>query len=197
VRSGRSRSPRRTDLPTFAELTSQSPVEWIVPLAEPYLRGYTPVSERTDSLKGVRFYAPGSCLPNPDGMVQKRRARPSTGFFVGYLVNASGFPFLRATVPECVVFWFIQPPGGSLHHRLVSDKEGLARSVTEYIRWLTHRPPRFELFEAEPMTMVRHDSMQSWPPAKRKHLSRNFFVETLAWLVRSGIVRRLPSELGS
>ncbi|MGH9792066.1 MAG: hypothetical protein ACRD5W_12725, partial [Candidatus Acidiferrales bacterium] len=33
-----------------------------------------------------------------------------------------------------------------------------------------------------------------WPPEKYQHYSRNFFIETLAWLVRSGLVRRLAAE---
>ncbi len=32
--------------------------------------------------------------------------------------------------------------------------------------------------------MVRHTSMKSWPDAERARMSRNFFIETLAWLVR-------------
>ena len=36
--------------------------------------------------------------------------------------------------------------------------------------------------------------MAAWPPEKREHLSRNFFIETLAWLVRSGLVRKLKEE---
>lgn len=43
--------------------------------------------------------------------------------------------------------------------------------------------------------MVRHASMAAWPPEKRQHLSRNFFIETLAWLVRSGLVRKLREEV--
>lgn len=42
--------------------------------------------------------------------------------------------------------------------------------------------------------MARHTSMKSWPTEKREHLSRNFFIETLAWLVRSGLVRKLCEE---
>ncbi len=42
--------------------------------------------------------------------------------------------------------------------------------------------------------MVRHQSMRDWPPEKYEHFSRNFFIETLAWLVRSGTVRKLFAE---
>jgi len=64
----------------------------------------------------------------------------------------------------------------------------------EYIRWLTHRPPRFVFHDGESAAMARHVTMRDWPVDKREHLSRNFFIETLAWLVRSGIVRRLLAE---
>jgi hypothetical protein len=29
--------------------------------------------------------------------------------------------------------------------------------------------------------------MREWPPEKFQHFSGNFFIETLAWLVRSGL----------
>lgn len=43
--------------------------------------------------------------------------------------------------------------------------------------------------------MARHGSMRVWPAAKHPHLSQNFFIETLAWLVRSGLVRKLKEEV--
>lgn len=43
--------------------------------------------------------------------------------------------------------------------------------------------------------MARHGSMQAWPAEKYQHLSQNFFIETLAWLVRSGLVRKLKEEI--
>jgi len=42
--------------------------------------------------------------------------------------------------------------------------------------------------------MARHGSMRVWPANKYQHLSQNFFIETLAWLVRSGLVRKLKEE---
>jgi hypothetical protein len=39
--------------------------------------------------------------------------------------------------------------------------------------------------------MVRHRTMRDWPEGKYRHFSRNFFIETLAWLVRSGLIRKL------
>jgi hypothetical protein len=52
------------------------------------------------------------------------------------------------------------------------------------------------LFESRDAVLIRHFSMQGWPPEKHQHYSGNFFIETLAWLVRSGLVRKLISESG-
>jgi hypothetical protein len=178
-------------LPAPEPLNALADIEWIVPLAEPYLRGYQPVAERTASLVGYRFLAQPPAAPG-----KRRPKSPSlSGFFVGYLHSAEDFSFLRPDPPECLVFWFVKPVGGALHRRLVTQPQSLARHTTEYIRWLTHRPPRFEFYDRERSTLVRHDSMQSWPREKHEHLSRNFFIETMAWLVRSGLVRHLPLSI--
>lgn len=71
------------------------------------------------------------------------------------------------------------------------------RRTAEYIRWLTHRPPHFELFTAEHAALVRHTPMQQWPAGRTEHYARNFVIETLAWLVRSALVRRLPGEIAA
>jgi hypothetical protein len=75
---------------------------------------------------------------------------------------------------------------------LVQAPNSLVRSTAEYIRWLTHRPPRFELYPDEVAPLVRHVPMDQWASDKTRHLAQNFFIETLAWLVRSALVRRLP-----
>jgi hypothetical protein len=69
------------------------------------------------------------------------------------------------------------------------------RRTAEYIRWLTHRPPRFELYTEEHTALVRHVPTQEWPVGRVDHYARNFAIETLAWLVRSALVRRLPVEI--
>ena len=71
------------------------------------------------------------------------------------------------------------------------------RRTAEYIRWLTHHPPRFELYADERAALVRHISTQEWPSDRIEHYARNFTIETLAWLVRSALVRRLPDEIAS
>jgi len=160
--------------------------DWIAPLAEPYLRGYSPQFRRDKLLVGYRFLAPNPSRSRHKAAKGSRSIAPRAGFFLGYLKHAS---------PECVVFCFVEPRGSRFHRRIVSAPESLMRRTAEYVRWLTHRPPRFEFFADRAHTLVRHDSMREWPKEKIAHFSGNFFVETLAWLVRSALVRRLPEEL--
>ena len=118
----------------------------------------------------------------------------TAGFFVGYLIDSKGLAFLGPQPPECLIFAFVHPVGGDTHSRLIGEPGSLMRKTFEYIRWLTHRPPRFVFHEGESATMARHVTMRDWPAEKHEHFSRNFFIETLAWLVRSGLVRRLLAE---
>ncbi len=154
------------------------PIQWIRPLAAPYLRGYRATIERARGLRGYSFHV------SPLG------AKDTLGFFVGYLTEPIEFSYLKPEAPECLIFAFVEPVTGALHAAQVRDKDGTLRWTFEYIRWLTHRPPRFELFENKRAAMVRHFSMREWPVDKYEHFSRNFYTETLAWLVRSGLVRR-------
>lgn len=173
--------------------------DWIPSLAEPYLRGYATQLESGKSLLGYRFLAQPSAPSAPS--LKKARSdaseKASAGFFIGYLLDARGFPFLKATPPEFLVFCFLEPLGGRLHRRLVSEPDSLMRRTAEYIRWLTHRPPRFELYAEEQAALIRHLSTQEWPAGRTEHYARNFTIETLAWLVRSALVRRLPGEIAS
>lgn len=148
---------------------------------------------------GYRFLAQDSALM-PRSAKKMRQAdseAPSAGFFIGYLLESRGLLFLKATSPEFLVFGFVEPVGGRFHRRLVSEPDSLIRRTAEYIRWLTHHPPRFELFTAEHASLVRHIPMQEWPPERVEHYARNFVIETLAWLVRSALVRRLPGEIAA
>ncbi|MGH9614783.1 MAG: hypothetical protein ACRD4P_17095, partial [Bryobacteraceae bacterium] len=115
------------------------------------------------------------------------------GFFVGYLHQAQDYEFLQPTLPECLVFAFLEPVKSDAYRRLVTAEGSLLRRTFEYIGWLTHRRPRFELFDGRSVVMVRHSSMKDWPLEKYDHFCRNFFIETLAWLVRSGLVAKLIS----
>jgi hypothetical protein len=171
-------------------------IAWIRPLAAPYLRGYRAVAARLGSLRGYWFlYPPGSAPPAgpaSEKSSNRRNRNAVVGFFLGYIVREAGFEYLSPQLPECLAFAFVGPVGGPVHRRLVSAHGSLLRNTFEYIRWLTHRPPRFVFHERELATMTRHQSMREWPVEKYEHFSRNFFIEALAWLVRSGLVRKLP-----
>jgi hypothetical protein len=173
--------------------------DWIPSLAEPYLRGYAPRFEAGHSLLGYRFLARPSTSPSPSRKKARQPASEtaSAGFFIGFLLANRGLAFLKPTPPEFLVFCFVEPLGGRLHRRLVSEPESLMRRTAEYIRWLTHHPPRFELFAEERTALVRHVSTQEWPAGRIEHYARNFSIETLAWLVRSALVRRLPGEIAA
>lgn len=173
--------------------------DWIPSLAEPYLRGYKWQLERGNSLLGYRFLAQRSAPPP----ASRKKARPggakieSAGFFIGYLLDQRELPFLKSTPPEFLVFCFVEPVGGRSHRWLVSEPDSLMRGTAEYIRWLTHHTPRFELHAENRAALVRHIPTQEWPAGRTEHYARNFTIETLAWLVRSALVSRLPKELAA
>ncbi len=178
------------------DISAGASITWIRPLSQPYLRGYRALAERGGSLRGYWFLPP---LASGGGIRERapigvRGSPASLGFFVGYLVRADDYPFFSPEPPECLVFAFVRPIGGLLHRRLVRRPGSLMRRTFEYIRWLTHRPPRFEYYGDQLPAMVRRVSMRGWPRGKYGHFSRNFFIETLAWLVRSALVRKLLAE---
>lgn len=166
-------------------------VAWIAELAEPYLRGYVPVRERGMGLEGFWFVAAAGEERKRKKGKQEKKANGPCLFFVGYLLRPEKFAYLKAETPACLVFVTLGEPGSKLHERLVLPADGLLRAKHTYIGWLTHRPPRFAFFEDRFITLVRHRTMRDWPEGKRGHFSRNFFIETLAWLVRSGLIRKL------
>lgn len=173
---------------------------WIRELAAPYLKGYEPAASEAD-LQGFWFVADPPSVSRQDRSNAPARqgsnSKDGVGFFVGYLTDAAAeYSFLKPAPPECVIFVWVAPAGSQLHDKLVCQPGSLVRRIFEYIRWLTHRPPRFVFHEAEAAAMARHISMIDWPEEKRQHLSRNFFIETLAWLVRSGLVRKLKEQAG-
>jgi hypothetical protein len=155
---------------------------WIRTLATPYLRGYRARAEARGALRGYRFFAQGH---------SGTRAR--VGIFVGFARKPAKLEFLCLEPSECVVFIFIEPVNSPVYRRLVTAEGSLLRRGAEYITWLTHRRPRFAFFEDRAVVLARHFPMKDWPVNKQQHLSRNFFIETLAWLVRSGLVAKLAS----
>jgi hypothetical protein len=173
-------------------------IEWIADLAEPYLRGFIPHAQENGGLHGYWFYHPQSkvrrgILPAKSGATRLPR-QPCLGFFAGYILRSGVLPGWIVEPPECVVFAFVYPPGGVLHERLVAERGSLTRRTFEYIRWLTHRPPRFVFDEKGIPALARRRSMDDGAARRRAHLSRNFFIEALAWLVRSGLVRKFREE---
>jgi len=182
-RTPRARSSKTRSKPRARPPSNSPDNSWIQTLATPYLRGYRAVAESRGSLRGYRFLA-----------TTKSGSKASSGFFVGYLTNPADYEFLQPDPPECAVFAFIEPLNSVTYRKLVTPEGSLLRQTAEYIGWLTHRPPRFAFFENRTVVLVRHFSMRKWPAAKHHHFSRNFFIETLAWLVRSGLVAKLASQ---
>lgn len=193
---------RKDARPASAKRASrQTGIEWIRELASPYLKGYTPSFISQKGLEGYWFLAAasGEAAASEESAAQHRphnaKSHSEVGFFLGYLRESSAkYSFLRPEPPECLIFASVSPAASDLHRKLVREPGSLERKTFEYIRWLTHRPPRFVFHENEEAAMARHVSMADWPTAKREHLSRNFFIETLCWLVRSGLVRKLREE---
>jgi hypothetical protein len=190
--------PRRRKSRKNVAKSRRDSISWIRALAAPYLQGYKPVRVKDGVLSGFWFCAPA--LRSSSSSSPRKHGKPpsrgqAAGFFVGYIESADEFAFLDVQPPECTVYAWVSPVNGALHRRLVHSKGSLVRTTFEYIRWLTHRPPRFVFHDAELPAMTRHQSTQDWPKEKRVHLSRNFFIETLAWLVRSGLVRKLREEV--
>lgn len=174
---------------TTLEITS---LKWIRALAQPYLRGYRArPAAPDDGVQGWWFVAPARHARRNSGSAS---AEPRIGFFVGYLTDAARFNFLPCRAPECGVFAFVEPRHSSAHRRLVQAQDALLRRTFTYIRWLTHRPPRFQFFEHELPALIRHRPLADFPAGRQEHFARNFFIETLAWLVRSGLVRKLAEE---
>lgn len=180
-------------------LLSRLDVASVCSLAEPYLRGFQPVRENRGGLYGYWFLRRGerpatASLGGKMLTAARQRRATEMGFFLGYLLRPGAIAGLDPQPPECLVGACVLPVAGARHRALVSGEGSLARKTFVYIGWLTHRPPRFAFSEDGLFALVRHTSMRVWPRGKYRHLSRNFFIETLAWLVRSGLVAKLLAE---
>ncbi|MDA2913183.1 hypothetical protein MYX77_04350 [Acidobacteriia bacterium AH_259_A11_L15] len=157
------------------------PADWLEELAAGYLLQFRVVPERRRALWGYSFTRAGG----------KGRA----GIFVGFLTREPNWargPFAPAfNPPECVVFAFVEPAEGRLHQRWVRAPGSLFRSSYELLTKYTARPPRWEFREAQGPALVRRVALAEFPPRERAKYARNFFMETLAILVRSGLPERL------
>lgn len=151
---------------------------WLRPLAEGYL-GPFEVRRRTSTGLWGHFF-------------ERRVSRIRTGIFVGFLTGRSRlFRHLNAQPPECVVAAFVQPPSSSAHDRLVRRSGSLFRQSYGLLDRYTPTRPRFEFREEAAAAIARHVPLTSFPGRLRARYARNFFIETLALLVRT----RLPDYL--
>ena len=122
--------------------------------------------------------------------MESRGARGRYGFFVGFFLPTGPKPRAPhpAELPECAVFAYVRPP---LHRRLVRDAGSPIRRAYELLTKYTNRRPRFELQEKDWRALVRHVPLAAFPAGEEEKFARNFFMETLALLLRSGLPEKL------
>ncbi|MGH9862923.1 MAG: hypothetical protein ACRD35_05805 [Candidatus Acidiferrales bacterium] len=150
---------------------------WLEELAAGYLRQYETIrAEQRSGFWGYAF--------TPGGR------RRQVGFLVGFLI---GEPKLAARtrvavhLPECAVGAFVRPAGSRLHQRLVRQKASPFRRGFERLSKYSARRPRFEFYENDWRAILRHVPLAAFPPGEEEKYARNFFIESLALLVRSGL----------
>ena len=153
---------------------------WLRELAAGYLRGITSHPENANGRWGYAFV--------------DRRTKQS-GIFVGFLTDTSFRSRPTVEPPECAVFAFVRPATSALHRKLVRGGKSLLRETYHRIVKYTARRPRWEFFERGEVALVRHVPLAAFPPDDQEKYARNFFIETLSLLVRSGLpaaLQRLP-----
>lgn len=154
---------------------------WLRPLAEGYLGSFT-VSRQTSAGLWGDFH-------------ERAAGRTRVGFFVGFLIGDHRLlrPLnpSRSAGPECLVFAFVRPVGGTVHERLVRSPGSLFCQSYDFAMRYTVTRPRFEFHETGLAAIARHVPLASFPARLRARYARNFFIETLALLVRT----RLPEYL--
>ncbi len=85
------------------------------------------------------------------------------------------------------MFAFGRPATSALHHKLVRGKQSLLRETFQRVVKYTPRRPRWEFFERGEVVLVRHVPLAAFPLDDQEKYARNFFIETLSLLVRSGL----------
>jgi hypothetical protein len=90
-----------------------------------------------------------------------------------------------------VVFAFVRPLRSRPHDRWVGAARSPFRRAYERLTKYTVRRPRFEFHEERLPAILRHVSLATFPAGERDKHARNFFTETLALLVRSGLPEAL------
>lgn len=91
------------------------------------------------------------------------------------------------------MFAYVRRPGSPLHRRLVRQPGSPFRRAYELLTKYTNRRPRFEFHERDWRALVRHAPLAAFPAGEEEKYARNFFMETLALLVRSGLPEKLAS----
>ncbi|MCI0402340.1 MAG: hypothetical protein L0212_02320 [Acidobacteria bacterium] len=150
--------------------------DWLRELAAGYLRGFKSFPEQTEERWGFCFV--------------RKRARQEAGFFVGFLTEEPSREKDEASTydpPECVVGAFVRPARSALHRKLVGAKESLFRVSYQRAMKYTSRRPRWELREREELALARRAPLTAFPADDREKYARNFFIESLAVLVRTGL----------
>ncbi|MBI2956045.1 MAG: hypothetical protein HYY26_01910 [Acidobacteria bacterium] len=154
---------------------------WLEGLAAGYLRDYRSISrEERRGVWGFRFEAGGR--------------PPQAGFFAGFAVGTLGRLGLALTPPECLVFAYVRPAASPLHRRLVRPPGSLFRRSYDLLTKYTGRRPRFEFHEKGEVALLRHVPLALFPPQEQEKYARNFFIESLTLLVRSGLPAALVAR---
>ncbi len=149
---------------------------WLEELAGGYLREYGVVApERRGGLWGYTF--------------QTKRTRQGAGFFVGFLTGKRAGLTLHP--PECTVLAYVRPARSKLHQELVRQPGSVFRRSYELLTKYTNRRPRYEFRENDWVALLRHQPLAAFLPDEEEKYARNFFMETLALLVRSGLPAKL------
>jgi len=163
---------------------SRPPIDcsWLEEVAAGYLRHFG--RGRRDERGGLWGYN-----------FARRRHRAQAGFFIGFLLELprqapkTTLPPLHP--PECAVFAFVRPAGSALHREWVRAAGGPFRRAFQLVTKYTVRRPRFEFYERDWQALLRHAPLAAFPAGEEEKYARNFFMETLAILVRSGLPEKL------
>lgn len=153
-------------------------IGWLRPLAESYLGPFALFARQSGGLSGYFF--------------ERQRGRSAVGFFVGFLSGDSRlYRQLHPQAPECVVAAFVRPARSRFHREVVSQPGSMFRQSYELLLKYTPTRPRFEFYEEAAVAIVRHVPLANFPRRLQSRYARNFFIESLALIVRT----RLPEYL--
>lgn len=144
------------------------PCPWLCELAAGYLRQFADArARRSARLWGYSF--------------ERKHGRNRVAFFVGFSTRRS----------RCTVFAAVRPQTGKLRQRLVRRRGSQFRRAYDLLTKYTARRPRFEFREQGEAAILRRVPLSQFPSHQREKYARNFFMETLALLVRSGLPETL------